>query len=388
MYQGRMVFSQLTDLLPRRAFDDAVSRYQGNHKVSLFTSMDQLLCMVFAQLTGQTSLRQTVEVLQAVGSRRYHCGIRGSVARSTMADANENRDYRIFEELALAMIAKGLVDLPVDPQLLDIKASVFAIDSTTIDLCLKLFPWATFRRRKGAVKAHTVLDTGTGIPVFMRVSDAKTHDLWVLDQITVQPGAFYVMDKGYIDFARLHRIHAAGAFFVTRAKRNMVFAVVVPRPVPQHTGVTSDRIIRLRGIKSRRLYRDTLRLIRFRDPDTGKRLEFLTNNLTLDSLTVAMLYRKRWQIELFFRWIKQHLHVEAFFGTTANAVKTQLWIAVIVYVLLKSLKELHQLPQDTHTIMQVLSVTLFEKVPVFQLFDRQVHADSLTEDRKQWNLFE
>ena len=387
MYHGRMVFSQLTDLLPRRAFDDAVARYQGNRKVSSFTCMDQLLCMIFAQLTGRTSLRQTAEVLQSVGSRRYHCGIRGSVARSTMAEANETRDYRIFEELALAMIVKARLDVPVDKELIGLQADVYAIDSTTIDLCLKLFPWAVFRRRKGAVKAHTVLDVGTGIPVFIRVSDAKTHDLWMLDQITVQPGAFYILDRGYIDFARLYVMHTAGAFFVTRAKRNMDFSIDERRKVTRSTGVTSDRLIRLRGIKSSKTYPDTLRMIRYRDPDTGKRLEFLTNNFSLDATTIALLYRKRWQIELFFKWIKQHLHVKAFFGTSANAVKTQIWIAVIVFVLLALLKESQKLTQDTNTILQVLSVTMFEKTPVFQLFDKNTHADLSSDDRNQLQLF-
>ena len=387
MYHGRMVFSQLTDLLPRRAFDDAVARYQGNRKVSSFTCMDQLLCMTFAQLTGRTSLRQTAEVLQAVGSRRYHCGIRGSVARSTMAEANEGRDYRIFEELALAMIAKATLDVPVDQEIIGLQADVYAIDSTTIDLCLKLFPWAVFRRRKGAVKAHTVLDVGAGIPVFIRVSDAKTHDLWMLDQITVQPGAFYILDRGYIDFARLYVMHTAAAFFVTRAKRNMDFSIDEHRKVTQFTGIMSDRLIRLRGVKSSKAYPDTLRMIRYRDPDTGKPLEFLTNNLSLDAPTIAMLYRKRWQIELFFKWVKQHLHVKAFFGTSANAVKTQIWIAVIVFVLLALLKESQKLAQDTNTILQVLSVTMFEKVPVFQLFDKNTHADLSVEDRNQLRLF-
>jgi hypothetical protein len=382
-----MVFSQLTDLLPRRAFDDAVTRYHGNRKVSSFTCMDQLLCMIFAQLTGRTSLRQTAEVLQAVGSRRYHCGIRGSVARSTMAEANETRDYRIFEELALAMIAKARLDVPVDQEIIGLQADVYAIDSTTIDLCLKLFPWAVFRKRKGAVKAHTVLDVGTGIPVFVRVSNAKTHDIWMLDQITVQPGAFYILDRGYIDFARLYLMHTAGAFFVTRPKRNMDFSIDQRRKTSRISGVTSDRLIRLRGVMTSKLYPDTLRMIRYRDPDTGKRLEFMTNNFTLDATVIAMLYRKRWQIELFFKWIKQHLHVKAFFGTSANAVKTQLWIAVIVFVLLALLKESQKLVQDTNTILQVLSVTMFEKVPVFKLFDKSMHADLSAEDRNQLQLF-
>ena len=388
MNEGRTVFSQLTDLLPRYAFSVAVERYQGNRKVTSFSCKDQLLCMLFAQLTGRASLRQTVEVLQALGPRRYHCGIRGPIARSTLAEANENRDYRIFEEVALAMIAAARLDLPIDPDLLQLEADVFALDSTTIDLCLKLFPWAVFRRRKGAVKAHTLLDVGTGIPVFIRVSDAKTHDLWMLDQIVIQPGAFYLMDRGYIDFRRLSRVHTAGAFFVTRTKRNMDSSIVERRRVPYKTGVTCDHIIRLRGYQSCKLYPDTLRIVRYRDPDSGKRLEFLTNNMVIDSPTVAMLYRKRWQIELFFKWAKQHLHIKAFFGTTPNAVKTQIWIAVIAYVLLALLKQQHQLSQDLNTIMQVLSVTLLEKTSVFELFRARTSADSMTEDRNQLMLFE
>jgi IS4 transposase len=388
MNQGRTVFSQLTDLLPRYAFSASVERYSGNRKVASFSCKDQLLCMLFAQFTGRTSLRQTVEVLRALGPRRYHCGIRGTIARSTLADANEKRDYRVFEEVALAMIESARLDLPIDPDLLQLEADVFALDSTTIDLCLKLFPWAVFRRRKGGVKAHTLLDVGTGIPVFIRVSNGKTHDLWMLDQIVIQPGAFYVMDRGYIDFRRLHRVHTAPAFFVTRGKRNMDCSILERRRVPHQTGVTSDHVIRLGGYKSCRLYPDTLRVVRYRDPDTGKRLEFLTNNMVIDSPTVAMLYRKRWQIELFFKWAKQHLHIKAFFGTTPNAVKTQIWIAVIACVLLALLKQHRQLPQELNTIMQVLSVTLLEKTPVFELFRGHTSADSMAENRNQLMLFE
>ena len=333
MYQGQTVFAQLVDLLPRRPFDHAVARYRGNRKVNSFTCRDQFLCMIFAQVTGRSSLRETVLCLRALGPRRYHCGICAAPARSTLADANEKRDYRIFEDTALAMIAAAQLDLPVDADLRRLQARVYAIDSTTIDLCLALFPWAHFRRHKAAVKAHTVFDLGVGIPVFVRVSPGKTHDLWMLDQIVPQAGAFYVMDKGYIDFARLYRMHQAGAFFVTRAKRNLDAGVRERLPVTPGGPVTSDRLVRLRGVKSRRLYPDTLRVVRYVDPQTGKRLKFLTNNLTLDAPTIALLYRKRWRIDLFFKWAKQHLHIKAFFGVTPNAVKTQVWIAVIVYVL-------------------------------------------------------
>lgn len=298
MNHGRTVFAQFVELLPRKAFDLAVRRYHGQQRVRSLSSTNQLLCMIFAQVTARASLRETVSCLEAMGTSRYHCGIRGSIAKSTLADANEHRDYRIFQDVALAMIAAARIALPVDPELTALQAEVYALDSTTIDLCLKLFPWAVFRRRKAAVKAHVLFDVGTGIPVFMRVTHGKTHDLWMLDQIVPLAGAFYVMDRGYVDFARLYRLHTAGAFFVTRAKRRMDFGVRERRPVPSQGPILSDCLIRLRGPLSRTLYPDTLRRVRYVDPDTGRRLTFLTNNLTLDALTIALLYRKRWQIEM------------------------------------------------------------------------------------------
>ena len=387
MSHPRTVFAQVVELLPRRVFDNAVRRYRGQRRVRVLSCMDQLLCMIFAQLTGRSSLRETVLCLRALGPRRYQCGIRTAPARSTLADANEKRDYRIFEDTALAMIAATAPIVPVDPDLRRLKARAYAIDATTIDLCLALFPWAQFRQRKGAVKAHTLFDLNLGIPQFMRISPGKTHDLWMLDQIVPQPGAFYVMDKAYVDFRRMHRMHQAGAFFVTRAKRNMDFAVR-QRLAVNVPDVRSDRLVRLRGPKSRRLFPDTLRMVRYVDPQTNKRLTFLTNNLTLDPLSVALLYRKRWRIELFFKWIKQHLHIKAFFGTTANAVKTQVWIAVIVYVLVVRLKHQHQLSHDLNEILQVLSVTLSEKIPVFQLFSRHGAQLSDAGERNQLVLFD
>ena len=329
MNTGRTVFAQLLQLLPRRAFELAVRRYGGEKRLRRFSCMDQMLCMVFAQLTGRSSLRETVTCLRALGSRRYHCGIRHAPARSTLAQANERRDFRIFMDTALSMIASARIELPVDADLKRLRVRAFAIDSTTIDLCLKLFPWAQFRRRKAGIKAHTMIDLRVGIPVFMRVSHAKAGEASVLDEIDFQAGAFYVMDRGYIDFARFYRIHRAGAFFITRSKRKMDYRVRARLPVEPAGPIQRDRLIRLRGRKSRRLYPDTLRLVRFIAPDTGKRLTFLTNHLSLDGLSVALLYRKRWKIELLFKWMKQHLHIKAFFGTTPNAVKTQLWVAVI-----------------------------------------------------------
>ena len=344
--------------------------------------------MIFAQLTGRSSLRETVVCLKALGPRRYHCGIRGPVAHSTLADANENRDFRIVMDTALAMIAAARIELPVDRDIAVLNAQAYALDSTTIDLCLKLFPWAHFRRRKAGVKAHTLLDLRVGIPVFLRMTHAKTHDLSALDQVVAEAGAFYVMDKGYVDFARLYRLHCAGAFFVTRAKRNMHFGVRQRLAPNTAAGVRSDRLIRLRGIKSRKRYPDTLRLIRYRDPETGKRLSFLTNNLLLDAAIIAMLYRKRWQIELFFKWVKQHLHIKAFFGATPNAVKTQLWVAVIVYVLVVRLKHHYQLPQEINEIFQVLGVAILEKMPVFQLFSELRSPIGQDEEPNQLKLFD
>jgi hypothetical protein len=344
--------------------------------------------MIVAQVTGRASLRETVSCLRAIGSRRYHCGIRSAVSRSTLADANEHRDHRIFMDTALAMINATRLELPVDTDLRRLNARVYAIDSTTIDLCLKLFPWARFRRRKGGIKAHTVFDLCTDIPVFLRVSHAKTHDLWMLDQILPQPGAYYVLDRGYVDFARLYRLHMAAAFFVTRAKRGMDYRVIERREVIADTGVRSDRLIRLRGPKSRTLYPDTLRLVGYVDPQTHKRFMFLTNHLTLDAPTVALLYRKRCRIELFFKWIKQHLHVKAFFGTTPNAVKSQLWIAVIVYVLVVKLKHRYELRQDLNELLQILSVTVLEKTPVYKLFSEVQVTEETDENRNQLLLFD
>jgi hypothetical protein len=387
MNHGRTVFAQLVELLPRKAFDLAVRRYAGRERLQTFSCMDQLLCMVFAQLTARSSLRETVSCLRALGSRRYHCGIRGPVAKSTLADANERRDYRIFRDLALAMIATARIELPVDRDLANLQAEVYALDSTTIDLCLKLFPWALFRRRKAAVKAHTVFDLNAGIPVFIRVSQGKTHDLWMLDQIVPEAGAFYVMDRGYVDFARLYRLHAVGAFFVTRAKRRMDFGVRERRAVPPQGAIRSDRLVRLRGIVSRKLYPDTLRLVRYVDPETGRRLVFLTNNLTLDPLTIALLYRKRWQIELFFKWIKQHLHIKAFFGTTPNAVQSQLWIAVLVYVLVAKFKHRHQLRQPLNEVLQILSVTILQKTLINELFSQETMRNESIVNHNQLRLF-
>ena len=388
MNTGRTVFAQLLELLPRRAFDSAVKRYGGQRKLRRFSCMDQLLCMVFAQLTSRSSLRETVSCLRALGSRRYHCGIRATPARNTLARANERRDFRIFMDTALSMIASARLELPVDVDLKRLNIHAFAIDSTTIDLCLKLFPWARFRRRKAGIKAHTMIDLRVGIPVFMSVSHAKTADVAVLDQLVFQAGAFYVMDRGYVDFARFYRIHVAGAFFIPRTKRRMDCRVCNRLKVESGGPIKRDQLIRLRGPKSRTLYPDTLRRVRYVDPDTGKRLSFLTNHLTIDALSVALLYRKRWKIELLFKWMKQHLHIKAFFGTTPNAVKTQLWIAVMVYVLVHQLKHRHALRQTPNEVVQILGVMIFEKTPVNQLFSEIQLKNPESDNHNQLTLFD
>lgn len=387
MNSGRTVFAQVLQLLPRRVFESAIERYGEQKKPRHFSCMDQLLCMAFAQLTGRSSLRETVSCLRALGSRRYHCGIRAAPARSTLAEANERRDFRIFMDTAVSMIAAARIELPVDADLKRLKIHAFAIDSTTIDLCLKLFPWAHFRRRKAGIKAHTMIDLRVGIPVFMRVSHAKVADVSMLDEVCFQAGAFYVMDRGYVDFARFYRIHLAGAFFITRTKRRMDCRVQERLPVEPNGPVRSDQLIRLRGPKSRGLYPDTLRRIRCVAPDTGKRLTFLTNHLTLDPRAVALLYRKRWKIELLFKWMKQHLRITAFFGTTPNAVKTQLWIAVIVYVLIHLVKHRMGLHQTPNEIAQILSVMLLEKLPIKQAFSEIQQKTAEDEDRNQLTLF-
>jgi hypothetical protein len=391
MNLGRTVFAQLIELLPRRAFELAVERRRTSGRPLTLSCMDQLLCMIFAQLTGRSSLRETVTCLRALGPRRYHLGIRHPPARSTLADANERRDPRIFMDAALSMIASTRAELPVDPDLRRLGVRVaFALDSTTIDLCLALFPWARFKRTKGAIKAHVLLDLQVGLPVFMRISHAKTSDISTLDRLTYLPGAFYVLDRGYVDFARLHRLSQAGAFFVTRPKRKMKFRVQRRLAPDAERGVTGDRLIRLTGQTMRRrgLRAWPIRLIRYVDPLTGKRLSFLTNHLTLDAWRVALLYRKRWKIELLFKWMKQHLHVKAFFGTTPSAVKSQLWIAVITLVLIHRLKQRLGLRQTPNEIAQILSVTLCEKTPVNQAFLDDVEQNVPMQDHNQMMLFE
>lgn len=387
MAHGRTLFAQLVELLPRRAFESAVRRYRGDHRVRSLTCMDQLLAMVYAQLTGLSSLRETALCLQALGALRYHCGFRGTVPKSSLADANESRDYRIFRDLALCIIATARRKLPVDPELQHLEADVYALDATTIDLCLELFPWAKFRRRKAAVKLHTLMDLKVQMPVFVAVSDGKYHEINTLDTLLVEPGAYYVFDKGYIDFRRLYRLHQAGGFFVTRAKRGMVYRVQSRRRVIPKGAVQTDQMIRMRVWLTRKLYPDTLRRISYVDPETGKKLVFITNNQLLTADMIALLYRKRWQIELFFKWIKQHLRIKAFFGRSRNAVCIQVWVAVIVFVLVLLFRKRHELTHAPGEIMSILSTMSLEKTPVNEVFCAiPLQFDELL-DRNQLRLF-
>jgi hypothetical protein len=367
MYSGKLVFAQLMDHLPLHTFRRCVARYPGGYPTLKFSHLDQFLCMAFAQLTYRESLRDIETCLRAHSAKLYHLGIRGGIARSTLADANERRDWRIYQGFALSLIQTARKLYAQDGFGVELTNTAYALDSTTIDLCLALFPWAKFRQAKGAVKLHTLLDLRGSIPSFVHISDGKLHDVNVLDRIAFEAGSFYVMDRGYIDFARLHTLHQAQAFFVIRAKSNLQFRRVYSRPVDKQTGLRCDQTIRLAGTKSQRGYPDPLRRVKFYDAEHDKRLVFLTNHFDLPALTVAELYRARWNVELFFKWIKQHLRIKAFFGTSENAVKTQVWISIAVYVLVAIVKKRFESEASLYTILQILSLALFEKTPLDQL---------------------
>jgi hypothetical protein len=388
MNEGRTVFSQLMDVLPLHRFRQCVERYGGNYKIQSFTCLDQFLCLAFAQLTFRESLRDIEACLRAQQPKLYHMGFRGQVSRSNLAYANEHRDWRIFAEFAQVLIgmARGLYR--DEPFGVDLSDTVYAFDSTTIDLCLSLFPWAQFRRRKSAVKLHTLLDLRGSIPTSVYVTGGQVHDVNLLDELLLEPGAFYLLDRGYVDFARLYLFTQACAFFITRAKKNTQFYLRTSRPVDRSTGVRCDQTIRLTGIRTARRYPDLLRRIAYYDADKDLRLTFLTNNFLLLPLTIAQLYRARWQIELFFRWIKQHLHIRAFYGTSENAVKTQVWVALSVYVLVAIVKKQLGLDQSLHQILQILDATIFEKTPILEGFSNFTAASSEEETGIQLNLFD
>jgi len=387
MYQGRIVFSQIMDYLPGRHFKACVNRYLGDHRIRTFTCLDQFYCMSFAQLTGRESLRDIETCLRAVGAKLYHAGMKAKVSRTTLAKANEQRDWQIYRDIAMILIDRARMLYADQPLAMNLKRAVYALDSTVIDLCLSLFPWAQHRRRKSAVKIHTQLDLRGNIPAFIRVTGGQIHDVHFLDQIIFEAGAFYIMDKGYTDFQRLYHIHQQQAFFVIRAKNNLTFSRHASYPVIKDRGLRSDQAIRLTGPKSSEYYPERLRRIHYVDTELNKRFFFLTNNFNLSALTIARLYKLRWQVELFFKWIKQHLRIKAFYGTTPNAVKTQVWIAISVYVLVAILKKEHKLEASMYEILQVLGVMLFEKTPVKSLFANDYYNISGRSSDNQLNLF-
>ena len=388
MYSGQIVFAQLMEFLPRHEFSQCVRRYRGDYRARAFSCRDQFLAMAFAQLTYRESLRDIETCLRALGPKLYHVGFRGKISRSTLADANERRDWRIYADFAHVLIAKARQLHAHDAFGVDLDRTVYAFDSTTIDLCLALFPWARFRRRKGAIKLHTLVDVRGSIPCFVHIFHGKMSDVTALDHLVLEPGAFYVMDRGYIDFARLYRFTQAMAFFIVRGKRGLDYTRKAYHRVDKTTGLRSDQKILLRGPKTSTLYPTELRRVTYVDVETKKRFVFLTNNLSLPALVIAQLYKCRWQVELFFKWIKQHLRIKAFYGTTANAVKTQVWIAISVYVLVAILQKELALPRTLYEILQILSVTLFEKTPIFEALASPNCRIEDTTIRNQMMLFD
>jgi hypothetical protein len=367
MNEGKIVFSQLMDHLPIKSFRRCVKKYRGNHKVKSFSCRDQFYSLAFAQLTFRSSLRDIEACLKSMQSKLYHMGIRGRVSRNTLANANEKRDWRIYADFAQILIDTARKLYRHQKLDIDLDEIIYALDSTTIDLCLSLFPWAKFRKRKGAVKIHTLLDLRGSIPVFIRITTGKIHDVNILDELIPEPGAFYLMDRGYLDFDRLYQFELENAFFVTRAKSNFKFRRLYSHHVDKATGLKCDQTIILTGYYQRKDYPEKLRRVRYYDSDTDHNLTFLTNNFSLPAITIAQLYKCRWQIELFFKWIKQHLKIKSFYGTSENAVKTQIWIAICVYLLVAIVKKRLKIEISLYTFLQILSVTVFEKVPILQL---------------------
>jgi hypothetical protein len=387
MNTGKTIFAQLMEFLPEYEFRKCVKRYNGNYKIKSFNCWDQFLCMAFAQLTYRESLRDIEACLRATQKKLYHMGIRSRVSRNTLANANQVRDWRIYADFAQVLIgiARGLYvneDFGVELQ-----QTAYAMDATIIDLCLSLFPWAKFRNHKGAIKLHTLIDLRGSIPAFVIITHGKVHEVTILDDLIIETGAVYIMDRGYLDFRRLYRIHQSLAFFVTRAKSNFKFKRLYSKRIDRTTGVRCDQIIVLKGFYVRKDYPDKFRRIRYYDTETNKTLVFLTNNFILPAVTIAKLYRCRWQVELFFKWIKQHLRIKAFYGTTENAVKTQIWIAISVYVLVAIVKKRLNLNHSLYTILQILSVTLLEKIPLLQAFSFIDDEDLNSDFCNQLNLF-
>jgi hypothetical protein len=388
MYTGKLVFAQLMEHLPLHSFRRIVTRYGGEHKVKSFSCLDHFLCMAFAQLTFRESLRDIETCLRAQQSKLYHLGIRSSVARNTLANANAVRDWRIYADFAQSLIGIARPLYAEDTFGVDLKNTVYALDTTTIDLCLSVFSWAPFRSAKAAVKMHTLLDLRGNIPSFIHISDGKLHEVNVLDHLLPEAGSFYIMDRGFTDFARLFRFHEAGSFFVIRGKSNLKAQRRYSHPVDRSTGLICDQTVVFTGFYAHKDFEVPLRRIRYKDPETAKTLVFLTNNFALPALTITELYRCRWQVELFFKWIKQHLRIKTFFGTSENAVKTQIWIAVSVYVLVAIVKKRLKLSASLYEILQILSLTLFEKIPLDQLLAKIVTNEIQSTTENQLFLFE
>jgi hypothetical protein len=388
MHNGRFIFSELISHLPHKEFQKCVARYDDDSQSRTFSHWDQYLTMAFAQLTYRESLRDIEACLRSVTGKLYHLGIRSKVARTTLADANESRDWRIFADFAQVLIRIARPLYAADPIGVDLDHSVYALDSTTIDLCLSLFPWAKFRRHKGAVKMHTLLDLHGNIPTFISITNGKVHDVNILDEIAPEAGAFYVMDRGYVDFERLYVFTLSAAFFVVRTKSNVLIQRRYSHPVDKTTGVRSDHTVILTAINSVKSYPDQLRRVSYLDLTTRKRFKFLTNNFMLPALTIAQIYKSRWQVELFFKWIKQHLRIKAFYGTSENAVKTQIWVAVSVYVLVAIVRKRLALEASLYQILQILSLTLFEKTPILQALQVSDSQEELPDPGNQLILFD
>jgi hypothetical protein len=388
MHQGTTIFAQIMDFLPKHKFRKCVDRYSGNYRTRSFTCFDQFMCMAFAQLTYRESLRDIECCLRAMHEKLYHMGIRGRVSRSTLAYANENRDWRIYWDFAQILIHEARQLYVNEDFGLELEQTVYALDSSTIDLCLSVFPWARFRRTKGAIKLHTLLDLRGNIPSFIAITDGKVHDVNILDLLVPEPGSIYVMDKAYLDFARLYELNQCAAFFVVRAKSNTRLKRLYSHPVDKSTGVQCDQIVVLTGFYSRKDYPTKLRRIRFFDPETNKRLVFLTNQFDLPPETIAALYRYRWQVELFFKWIKQNLRIKSFYGTSENAVKTQIWIAISVYVLVAIIKKRLKVELSLYTILQIFSVTVFEKIFILQALADDAYKNEITSNHIQLKLFD
>ncbi len=386
MYVGKTLFAQIMDFVPWTSFRRIVARYGGDHRVRALNCAEQFRVMAFAQLTWRESLRDIEACLSAQATKLYHMGLREAVARSTLADANESRDWRIWADFAQVLIRQARRLYAEDSLGVELANTVYALDSTTIDLCLSVFPWAHFQLTKAAVKMHTLLDLRGNIPSFIHVSEGKLHDVNVLDLLVPEPGAFYVMDRGYIDFARLYLLHQAGAFYVTRAKSNFDIRRVYSDATDRSTGVICDQTIAFNGRLAAKDYPEYLRRIRFKIPESGKTLVFLTNNTALPALTIAALYKSRWQVELFFKWVKQHLRIKRFYGTSENAVKTQIWTAVTIYVLVAIIKKTLHLDASLYTLLQIISVTVFEKMPLQKVLTEDAHSSNNPINTNQLNL--